>query len=217
MSGVASKQPCSAFAGCALEALVDFLFGKLEDFLDANGHLGRRRTLSAHGLLDQKRVRTVAQHDDISGDLVFASENSDNLAVLILDELLNGDAANVLCASVLGLLGKPLVEGRTKHGVRFLAVLEKVLGGEIDGEVGVGGHQRDALVRNLALERDLVEVVGEHSVQAVAVDTAARHVLGTSEIAALNDQDRLAGLGDLICGNGASAARADDDCVEVCH
>ena len=52
MSGVASEQPCSAFAGCALEALVDFLFGKLEDFLDANGHLGRRGTLSAHGLLD---------------------------------------------------------------------------------------------------------------------------------------------------------------------
>ncbi len=68
-----------------------------------------------------------------------------------------------------------------------------------------------------ALERDLVEVVGEHGAQAVAIDTAARHVLGTSEIAALSDQDRLAGLGNLICGNGASAARADDDCVEVCH
>ena len=49
-------------------------------------------------------------------------------------------------------------------------------------------------MRNLALERDLVEVVGEHGAQAVAIDTAARHVLGTSEIAALNDQDRLAGL-----------------------
>lgn len=72
-------------------------------------------------------------------------------------------------------------------------------------------------MRNLAFERDLVEVVGEHGAQAVAVDASARHVLGTGEIAALNDQDRLAGLGDLVCGNGASAARADDDCVEVCH
>ncbi len=46
MSGVAGKKPCSAFAGCTLEALVDFLFGKLEDFLDANGHLGRRGRLA---------------------------------------------------------------------------------------------------------------------------------------------------------------------------
>ena len=217
MRRIACEQPCGALARIALEALLDLFFGKLVDLLDANGHLGSGGAFRAHGLLDQKRIRAVAQHHDVGGDFVFAGEDADHLAGFVFHQLFDRDAVDVLGAGVFSLLGQPLVERAAKNGVRLLAVLQKVVGGEIDGEVRIGRHQRDALVGHFALEGNLVEVVGEHGAQAMSVDAAARHVLRTREVAALDHEDRFARLGELVGGDGASAAGADDDRVEVCH
>ena len=72
-------------------------------------------------------------------------------------------------------------------------------------------------MRNLALEGNLVVVIGEHRAQAMTVDSSTGHVLRAGIIAALDNQDALARFGELVGGNRSGASGSDDDSVEVCH
>ena len=133
-----------------------------------------------------------------------------------LMQLLHGDAADVLGAGLLGLLGQPLVEGAAQHGVGVLALLAELGGGEVDGHLRARVHHGDALVGDLALDGRLGLEVGEDLLEGVGVDAAAGHVLGAGEVAALDDQDGLAGGCGHVSRHAARAARSHDDDVEIC-
>ena len=76
-------------------------------------------------------------------------------------------------------------------------------------------HQRDALMGDLALEGGFLLEVGEDLLEGMAVDAAARHVLGAGVVAALDHEHALAGgRGNVGC-HGAGAAGADHDDVEI--
>ena len=215
MRAVAHEQHGRALALRHQEAVLDRLRRQLEHLLDPDGHLGGLRARVAQAPLGQKRVHALGEHDHLGGDLVLAGAHADDPAALVLQELLDGDAADVLGAGVLGLGGQPLVEGRAQHGVGVLALLCQLVAGEVDGHVRARVQKGDALVGDLALQRSLGLEVGEHFLQAVRVDAPAGHVLRAGEVAALDHQHALARRGRRVGRHGACAPRAHDDNVEI--
>ncbi len=193
------------------------LRGQLEHLLDADRHLGGLRAGVAQAALAEQAVHALGDDRRLGGDLVLAGAHADDPAGLVLQELLDGDAADVLGAGVLGLGGEPLVEGRAQDRVGVLALLGELGAREVDRHLRGRVHERDALVGDLALERRLGLEVGEHLLQRVRVDAPAGHVLRAGEVAALDHEGRLAGLRELVGRHGARAPGAHDDRVEISH
>ncbi len=69
-----------------------------------------------------------------------------------------------------------------------------------------GDMREMRLVRNLALEGNLVVVVGEHRAQAMTVDSSTGHSFAPAPIAALDNQDALARFSELVGGNRSGAS-----------
>ena len=217
MGRIACEQPGGAFiVGTRQHAVGDGLGRKLEHFLHADGHLRGRRLLVADGLLGEQRIGAIGQDDHVSGNLVLAGAHAAHLSVLVFHQALNGNAVNELGARLFGLLSQPLVERRMQHRIARLLVFLELFGREIDREVGIGGHERDALMGDLALERSLGQLfVGEHLAQRMHVDAPARHVLGAGEVAALDDEHFTPQLRELVRRDRARKPRADDNRFEI--
>ena len=212
---VADEEHRRALALRDQEAVLDDVRGQLEHLLDADRHLGGLRAGVAQAALAEQAVHALGDDRRLGGDLVLAGAHADDPAGPVLQELLHGDAADVLRAGVLGLGGQPLVEGRAQHGVGVLALLCQLVAGEVDGHVRARVQKGDALVGDLALQRSLGLEVGEHFLQAVRVDAPAGHVLRAGEVAALDHQHALARRGRRVGRHGACAPRAHDDNVEI--
>ena len=115
MGAVADEQHRGALALGQKEPVLDHARGQLEHLFDADGHLVGRRSRVAEAALGQKRVHALGHDDDLRCDLVLAGADADDVAGLVLQKLLHGDAADVLGAGFLGLLRQPLVEGPAQH------------------------------------------------------------------------------------------------------
>ena len=215
LGAVAHEQHGRTLALGEQEAVLDDVGGKLEDLLDAHGHLIGLGTGVAQAALGEHGVGALGQDDHLGGDLVVAGAHAGHATGPVLDELLDGDAADVLGACLLGLLGQPLVERAAQHGVGVLALLAELGGGEVDGHLRARVHHGDALVGDFALNGRFGLEVGEDLLEGVGVDAAAGHVLGTGEVAALDDQDGLAGGCGHVSRHAARAARSHDDDVEI--
>ena len=115
VGAVADEQHRGALALGQKEPVLDHARGQLEHLLDADGHLAGRGPRVPEAALGQKRVCALGHDDDLRCDLVLAGADADDFAGLVLQKLLHGDAADVLGAGALGLLGQPLVEGASQH------------------------------------------------------------------------------------------------------
>ena len=212
---IADEQHRGAFALGGEEAVLDGRRGKLEGLLDAHGHLVGLGARVAQAALGEHGVGALAEDHHLAGDLVLAGAHADDAARLILDKLLDRDAVDRLGAGLLGLLGQPLVEGAAQHAVA-VGALDRELGArEVDGHRGLVVHQRDALMRDLALEGRFLLEVGEDLLERMGVDAPTRHVLGAGVVAALDHEDAFAGRRRHIRGDRAGAARAHHDDVEI--
>ena len=216
VGAVASEEPRCAFTRVAQEARLNDIGRKLDGFLRANSYLmDSGSLLGKTSLGSQQGVDTIGKDNHIRSDLIAESVDALNLAVFN-DQVLYGNTVDELSTSILSLLGKPLVEGTTKNGVRLLAGLFELAGGIIDGEVGVGRHERDTLMRDLALQRSFL-VVREHLGERMRIDTATGHVLCASVLTTLDDKNRLSGGREGVSSNRTCAACTDDDRVKIGH
>ena len=133
MRAVAHEQHGRALALRHQEAVLDDVCaGSSNTCLIADGHLGGLRAGVAQAALAEQAVHALGDDRHLGGDLVLAGAHADDPAGLVLQELLDGDAADVLRARVLGLGGEPLVEGRAQDRVGVLALLGQLGAREVD-------------------------------------------------------------------------------------
>ena len=96
----------------------------------------------------------------------------------------------------------------------MLALLGELTRSEVDREVRIGSHERNALVSNLALKRR-IEVIGENLCKRMGVDTTTGHVLRTRIVAALNNENSFACFGEGVSRHAACATTTDNNDVEI--
>ena len=99
--------------------------------------------------------------------------------------------------------------------------LAELIAREVDGQVALRVHERDTLMDDLTFEGDALpvdlafSVCIQNTAQRMGVQTTARHVFGTREIAALHHEHALAFLRGDVSRYGSRTPASDYDDVEI--
>ena len=221
MGAITHEQHGRALALGRKETVLDGAGRQLEELLDTHGHFVALGTRGAEAALGQEGVHALSQNHDLGGDLIVSGLDADDRARLVLYQLFHTNASNDLATRLLAQLSHPGIEGGAQDAVAVVGLLAQLFAGEVDGHIACRVHEGNALMGDLALEGNLVPhniaigVLVKNLAQRVSVNAAAGHVLRSSRLTALHDEHTLAPLGCHVGCNGAGAAAAHDDDIEI--
>ena len=164
--------------------------------------------------LGQKRINAVGKNHAFGEELVFARLNAGYPTGFILKQPIDANTRNELGALGLGLFLKPLVKFAAQHGVGCRLRGERFTRVIVKRHRVIVGNKGDLLTGHKALNGRFLSEARHDALEAVGVETAARHVFAAGIIAALNHENVKPFLGKNVGGHAAGYAGADYDGVE---
>ena len=216
LGALAHEELGGALAGVEVPAVLDHAGRQLDDLLVAERVVPGLRLGGQPGRAAEQPQHALGDDDDLSADLVAAGADADHAAVLA-QQLVDLHVGHDHRALLRDLLGEPLVELGAHDGVALRLARREPVGGDLDGGVRAVGHHRDQLARHRALVRRLVPQLRVEAADGLHVQAPAGDVLGAGVVAALEDHDLEAGLGQAVGRGEAGEAATDDDALDCFH
>ena len=185
---ITGDEPCNALVRSDAKPLIDLLFSKIDDFLDAYSYLPGIQFFLKSQSLRQQGVDTVRQKDAVSEHLFFSGFDADRLAALVCEHFVYANARNEHGAFFLSLLHQPGIEMRAQNRVADILGIPQRLAGKLDGRGVISRHKGNLLPDDLALHRRLLAEIREDLFNAVRIHSSAGHVLAAGLFRSLNDE-----------------------------
>ena len=185
---ITGDQPCNALVRSDAKPLIDLLFSKIDDFLDAYSYLPGIQFFLKSQSLRQQGVDTVRQKDAVSEHLFFSGFDADRLAALVCEHFVYANARNEHGAFFLSLLHQPGIEMRAQNRVADILRIPQRLTGKLDGRGVLPRHEGNLLPDDLALHRRLFAEIREYLFNAVRIHSSAGHVFAAGLLRSLNDE-----------------------------